>query len=279
MRRNFNLRKRKPGKLNIIDVKNIILSIALFLGLIICIILIIYWNQSSASLEAFAKSNEEFYDLNSDIPFSINKMILFSSATANAKTINFSFGRLDISQFTDIGIYLNKLDSKSNKSIKSLYIDNISVENPNIGTAYLYKKNVENLGEPSFSEDLIITDKIDFNISKSDNVNNSNYEIASDASTPIAIGYYNKNVKEDSILYLDDINMNGTLLKDALIPLSDLASRVSFTINITTENDEQYLCNISFDIPLENEEESIYDEGYITKQINEKNISKFIRIK
>ena len=68
-------------------------------------------------------------------------------------------------------------------------------------------------------------------------------------------------------------------VEDALIPLSDLNSRVSFTLNIITDNDEHYLCNISFDIPLEDEDGTIYNSGYITEQIDEKNISKFIRIK
>ena len=54
---------------------------------------------------------------------------------------------------------------------------------------------------------------------------------------------------------------------------------VSFTINIITNTDEHYICNVYFDIPFEDEEGSIYDTGYSTKELKDNEVSKFIRVK
>ena len=72
---------------------------------------------------------------------------------------------------------------------------------------------------------------------------------------------------------------NGTLLKEASIPLISLNSNISFRINIITNSNEHYICNINFDIPFETENGSIYDTGYITKEFNSNEVNKFIRIK
>ena len=78
--------------------------------------------------------------------------------------------------------------------------------------------------------------------------------------------------KNNEILY------NGTLLKNAILPETTLNCNVSFRLNITTNNDAHYICNISFDIPFEDESSSIYETGYITKEFKTNQTSKFIRI-
>lgn len=279
MRRNNNLRKKNSNKIQVLSKQNLILILVLFFLIIICILFNNVLNKSFNSVQAFAEFNQNFVNLNSNIPFSVDKIILYSNATANAKTINFSFANLDISQYCDIGIYLKQLDANSDISIKSLYINDISIIKPQVGTAYLYRKKVTDLGKASFSDSLIVDGQINFNVVNSKDVNYDNYELLSDASSPISIGYYNKNIKENYIAYVDNLAFDGTLLKDALIPTSDLSSKVSFTLNIIANDDEHYICNISFDIPLEDENGTLYDNGYITKQINEEHISKFIRIK
>ena len=86
----------------------------------------------------------DFSNLNENIPFSIRKIILFSSATADGKTVNHSVLNLNISQYCDIGIYLSNNDIE-NTQIDSLFINHIYVSSPELGTPYLYKKNVEEI--------------------------------------------------------------------------------------------------------------------------------------
>ena len=76
-----------------------------------------------------------------------------------------------------------------------------------------------------------------------------------------------------------EILYNGTLLKDALIPKSSLNCTIAFSINIITDTDSHYLCNVSFDIPFEDEEGSIYDTGHVTKEFSSNETNNFIRIK
>lgn len=278
MRRGINIRKKKKIILNELNkkvLKLLTLSVAV---LSICIVIYVFFIQ-----DIFIKVNLEqdslyFSSLNETIPFSLRKIILFSSATAESDSIN-QLLSLNISNYCDIGIYLNTLENK-NISISSLYIDNIVTSTPEIGTPYLYKKSVTDLGRGSFNEDNIISNRFDFNvISLENSINYNNYEIYCDGSTPISLGFYNKDIKTDFITDKSEILYNGTLLKDAAIPLTSLNCNISFTINIITNSNEHYICNVNFDIPFENENSSIYETGYITKEFNSNETNKFIRIK
>lgn len=276
MRRGINIRKRKRIILNEANKKSLKIISILVILLFICINIYIFHIQNIVIKKSFENDSINLADFNKEIPFSLSKIILFSSATAHADSIN-QMLNLDISQYCDIGIYLNNTD-KENTVISSLFIDNISISNTEIGTPYLYKKSISNLGKSSFTEDTIIQDTFYFNIISTDTqINYDNYELLDNGSTPISLGFYNKNVKENFITDSEQILYNGTLLKDAFIPQSSLNCNISFTINIITANNEHYICNVNFDIPLEDEKGSIYDVGYITKEYNL--INKFIRIK
>ncbi len=278
MRRGINIRKKKKIILNEINKKSLKLLAILLSILTICVIIYIFFIQDIFIKINLEEDSTNFSTLNDNIPFSINKIILFSSATAETGSIN-QLLSLNISNYCDIGIYLNKTDL-INCSITSLYIDNISTSSPELGTPYLYKKKVSDLGRCSFDQNNIIKDRFDFNIINTENeINYSNLELYCDGSTPISIGFYNKNIKTDFISDNSEILYNGSLLKEALVPLSSLNCNVSFRINIITTSNEHYICNVSFDVPFENENSSIYTEGYIIKEFNSNETSKFLRIK
>lgn len=277
MRREINIRKKKQ----LIKKKNNkLLQIIMFLIflLIICFIIYLSFFQETFKNKDLEKETLDFSELNENIPFSIKEIILFSSATAQSGSINQQL-ILDISQYCDIGIYLNKISDEATL-ISSLYIDNIVIDNPEIGTPYLYSKKISDLGKCSFDENNIATDTINFSIiNTDDNPNHDNYEIYNDGSSPISLGFYNKNVKSEFFPDNSEILYNGTLLKHASIPLSGLKCQISFKLNIITTSNEHYVCNINFNIPFENEKGSIYDTGYITKKITNNETNKFIRIK
>lgn len=279
MRRGTNIRKRKRIISRNINTKSLKLLTLLIVFLVITIFIYIFFLRNTLINKNFTEENLDFSILNENIPFSLRKIILFSSVTATGNNVNHSVLSLDISQYCDIGIYINNNDNE-NTCIKSLYIDNIVISSPELGTPCLYKKVVSDLGKCSFVEDSIINDRFDFNvISKDSQINYTNYEIFNDASTPISLGFYNKNIKENFLTDNTEILYNGTLLKDALISTNSLNCNISFTINIITTSDEQYLCNINFDVPIEENGESLYDIGHITKQISNEGMYRFIRIK
>lgn len=276
MRRGINIRKKKKIILKALNKKAATALILSSIILIFCFIIYVFFVQNIFIKTNLEKDTSYFASLNSEIPFSIKEIILFSSATAEAGSVN-QLLSLDISQYCDIGIYLNTLDNT--KSISSLYIDNISLSSTEIGTTYLYKKNIGDFGKSTFSESNIISDKFNFNIiDLNDDINYNNYEIYCDGSTPISIGFFNKNVKTQFIAEKSEILYNGTLLKDALIPLASLNCNISFTINIITGSNEHYICNVNFNVPFEDQNGTIYETGYVTIKLNSNETNKFIRV-
>lgn len=279
MRRGINIRKKKRIILKDTNKKALQLLILLSIVLIVCVIIYVFFIQNFFIKKSFEKDSIGFSNLNETIPFSLNKIILFSSATANTNDINHSVLSLNISQYCDIGMYINNTN-KENTSINSLYINNISISTPELGTPCLYKKKVEDLGKCSFDENSIIQNEFYFNVIDSNiEINYDNYEIYNNGSTPISLGFYNKDVKKDFLTDATEIGYNGALLNMASIPQTSLKCNVSFTINIITNSDEHYICNVNFDIPFEDEEGSIYNDGYFTKEISSEETSKFMRIK
>jgi len=278
MRRGINIRKKKKLVFNEINKKSLKLLTLLIIILIICTSIYFLFIQDIFIKKNLEQDSISFSSLNENIPFSLNKIILFSNVTAESGSLN-NLLSLNISNYCDIGIYLSNMCNE-NILISSLFIDNISIESPELGTPYLYKKIVSDLGKCSFDEQNIINDKFDFNITNhKQNINYNNYELSSDGTTPISLGFFNKDIKTDFIYDNSEVLYNGTLLKKAAIPLTSLKCNVSFTLNIITTSNEHYICNVSFDIPFEDNASSIYDTGYITKEIKNNETNKFIRIK
>lgn len=278
MRRSINIRKKKKIVSKELNKKSLKLLSLLSIILIICIIIYTFFIQDLFIKVNLEQDSMNFSSLNETIPFSLQKIFLFSSATAESGSLN-QLLSLDISQYCDIAIYLNKIPDE-NVSISSLYIDNIITSTPEIGTPCLYQKSISDLGKCSYTKENIINDNFYFNvINNENNINYNNYEIYSDGSTPIALGFYNENVKTDFITEKSEILYDGTLLKEAFIPLISLNCNISFTINIITNTNEHYICNVHFYIPFEDENGLIYETGYVTKEFSSNETNKFIRIK
>lgn len=278
MRRGINIRKKKQIVMKETNKKILkIISILIFL-IIVCITVYFSFFQDLSIKNSLEKDGMNFSEANEKLPFSLKKIILFSSATAEGDSVNQQLC-LNISQYCDVGIYLNKIQDE-NILISSLYIDNIDINSPEIGTPYLYKKRISDLGKCSFDENNIINDTVSFNIiDSSAELNYDNYELYSNATSPISLGFYNKDIKTNFFPNNSEIYYNGTLLKDASIPISSLKCNISFRINIVTNSNEHYICNINFDIPFEDSDGLIYDNGYITKEFESNQLNKFIKLK
>ena len=59
------------------------------------------------------------------------------------------------------------------------------------------------------------------------------------------------------------ITYDGTLLKKCNISLEDISARISFDVNITNHLDQEFKATLSFDIPLNDNEKALDNDGNI----------------
>lgn len=209
--------------------------------------------------------------------FKINKIILFSSASAINQNTNFQKNNwvLDIFEYTDIAIYFSKPDTLTSKNA----IKNLSISNAKFNTSNnkfspaLYYLDARNFGTDAILSDYKIEDTLEFTVLNFDNKDNSimyNTPIFfSDLSNPITLKFTNTLLKNYSIENNQKLIFDGTLLSKTPLKLHNLKASLSFDINITNYNNEIYSANLNIDIPLENNEKNIYDgEIYKTQNMN-----------
>ena len=210
---------------------------------------IIYQNKKNYELELIT-----FQEKNSECIFEISECILYSSANAiNSSVAGRPYWDLSICQYTDIGITINNqvtyIGDYNKNTIKNLYIDNINFNYPILGEPSLYYKDPEYFASSKVDKESLISDYHSFNI----------------LSPNITLTYVNNNIINNYILdaSVGKITFDGSLLELANIKLEAIQCKVSFNVNIINAMDELYICNIYFDIPLED----IYN-GYTVKNLN-----------
>ena len=251
----------------------IILIITLF------IVFLLYYNFVFSvvfSRNAFANQVINIADDNESSIFNIQKVSIYSSATATNASKEQALKNMSISQFSDISIYIDNTSTISEltneNTIKELYIDNISISsfnNSNIGTKVLNYKNplnfgkYENIDEPQ-------NDRIDFNIvntnSENENTDYSKPTFYTDCSNPITLGYENKDIVKNYSVNdnQNTVSYNGKLLKEANINLDDINYNLSFRINIFNNLNEKFVYNMDLDVNLNDDNGGIYN-GYVYK--------------
>lgn len=141
----------------------------------------------------------------------------------------------------------------------------------NYGNPKLYFKSINQFAKSDIIEENVIADKLDFAISAEDEADLDTPTLYNNLANPITLSYVNQNVKTDYTITntKDAITYDGSLLKKCNIPLSSLSCNVSFDIFITNNLDQEFKCSVFLDIPLENDDISIY-EGILklTKETN-----------
>lgn len=181
--------------------------------------------------------------LNEESAFRVNKIALYSSANGAPSEELKEYWEVNVCQYTDIAIYVEKLQDKT---IDRVYIDNINIENgPQIGTANVYKKSIENFGK--FEQVNETFESLEFNVSQDDEA-----DFLDDCSVPITVSYVN-NLQEDYIITNngEQLEYNETILKKAKILTSELEAQISFDVNIIDKDNSKYTCKISLEIPIE----------------------------
>ena len=277
----FSRTRKKRKKIN--TNKQIIFLIIVFIAIIILCLLInlIYTkHKAKTNFESDLLSSNDYSDT-----FSIDKIVLYSSANATSNETSRNLWNINVYQFTDMAIYLNNNSESSLSSkntIKELYIDNIKYSPlPEKGTPELYYKAIDNFGIPSLKDENLVQDKLNFKIINSkDTLDTNTASFYETCQTPITLQFVNKDIKANAIIPNtgEALVFDGSLLSKTNIALNNIKTSISFNINLTNNLDEKYVYNVNFEIPLEDNEHSIY-EGNIKKEITEFSNNKFLKLR
>lgn len=256
----------------------ILMTIVAIILLIVVIISYRYIYKREMAKVTYAEESEKFAEENQAPIFKIDKIILYSSANTTDNSENEELKNLDISQFTDIEIYINNKGNSSEltaeNTVNSLTIDNIKISSADYsGKKILNYKNPKNCGKYVELENYK-DDTIKFKVNTNNTQNEfSNYEeniFYTDCSNPISLGYINKNIITNAaITSTGALSLDGSVLKLANIDLKKLAATIEFTIHLTNNYNESFFCKLKIDNELEEKatNESIYT-GYFMKIIN-----------
>lgn len=193
----------------------------------------------SNSVSNFEKKSSIFY---------LDKIYCYSSATGINNSEGKAMWDVNVSQYTDIALYLginnvknnleNNLeenlqvvDTSAKYSISKIYIDKINFSNTNTGNLNLNYIPILNFGLISDDELAISNEqqsKINFNIV--DSTDSLLNDIVSEPSIdnhfilPITLRYLNQNIKNGHVInnIEDSLSFDGSILKRSSIPLSSI---------------------------------------------------------
>ena len=270
--------------------RKLILLIDIIL-LIVSIFAYKYIYKVETSKLIYANQSEKFVEQNISPIFRIDKIVLYSSANwidnSNGKLRN-----IDISQFTDIEIFINNLDTVNSltaeNTVSKLYIDNISIETKEEnGEKILNYKNPLSSGKFVDLENYYdgkIEFKIPLNNEENENVDYNENIFYTDCSNPISLGFVNKNLLTGCMVDGTNasISGNGTILQMAGVNIDDLKAVLKFSIHIVNNYNEEYVCNVEIENDLSSDkegEDGIYS-GYIMKVLDTRdNKYNFLKIK
>lgn len=206
---------------------------------------------------------------NQNTIFKINKITFFSSCDAKNKNISSSnFTIENLYQFTDMALFISSPSTEKTleNTLNKVYIDNINFsKSPSLGTPSLYYKNIANFAKSDIISTNLINNKLDFSISTEDQANLDTPTLYNNLANPIVLSFVNENIKSDYTITdtSKPITYDGSLLKKCDVLLNSIRTNFSFDIYITNNLNQEFKCTVYIDIPLETENNSIYN-GNIT---------------
>ena len=171
---------------------------------------------------------------NQETVFTLDKIILTSSANAIDNSENKNLQDLSIYQFTDIAVYIGNGEELTNENtVKKLYIDNIAITTrTKKGIQSLNYKNFQKFGK-SDGLNSNTPEKIEFNIVYTNEENTkANYDeptFYTDCSNPITLGYLNSDIVTGYKMGENtSVSFDGKILKSAGIELKDIECNIRF---------------------------------------------------
>ena len=211
-------------------------------------------------------------------PFSINKIVYFSTANAESSiNQNSSFTINNLYQITDIAIFINNNANgiyTNENTLKKVTLSDIKFNlSPSSGEPNLYYKNLNDFAKNVYDNNQKITESIVFDTTSENEIDYSSPVLYNNTANPITLCYVNSNIITNYTLAdtISNLSYNGNLLKQCNITLNSIACKVSFDIIIENNSDETYTCPICLNIPLSTENSTLYDGSLtLTDKVNYK---------
>lgn len=248
--------------------KNLLIVIIVILLVFIFFVSFFIFNRHMLKAN-FENDILPFASKNQNTIFKINKITFFSSCNAKNKTAsNSNFTIEDLYQYTDIALFITSTSEEKTleNTLKKVSINNIKfTSSPTLGEPKLYYKNINNFAKSEISEENLINENLDFNITSEDEVNLDKPTLYNNLANPIVLSYINHNIKTDYTITDTSTPMtyDGSLLKRCNILLNNIACSFSFGVYVTNNISQEFKCTIYIDIPLDLDNQSIYN-GNIT---------------
>ena len=161
-------------------------------------------------------------------------------------------------------------EKNSENTLKKVWINNLRYNTkPKVGEVNLFYKNINNFAKSDLVETNQINDSLDFEITSESESNLDNPILYNNLANPIVVSYINSNIKSDYTMTDTSIPItyDGSLLKRCNVPLDSLNCSFTFDIYIINNLDQEFKCTAFINIPLEDNEKSIYD-GNVIQKIN-----------
>ena len=208
--------------------KNLLIVIIVILLVFIFFVSFFIFNRHMLKAN-FENDILPFASKNQNTIFKINKITFFSSCNAKNKTAsNSNFTIEDLYQYTDIALFITSTSEEKTleNTLKKVSINNIKfTSSPTLGEPKLYYKNINNFAKSEISEENLINENLDFNITSEDEVNLDKPTLYNNLANPIVLSYINHNIKTDYTITDTSTPMtyDGSLLKRCNILLNNIA--------------------------------------------------------
>lgn len=261
--------------------RKIILTILTIFLIFIFILLLSFIFNRYSNKKNFEDNLLAFANKNVNTIFTIDEIIMFSSADAEYKTNTANnFTIQNLYQYTDIAIFLENNSDENNleNTLKSVSISNIKFSNsPKLGTPNLFFKSINDFTKNDIITENPIKDSFEFSVSSSDNSDLNSPTLYNNLANPLTFSYINTNIKPDYTItdISSPITYNGSLLQRCNISLEDISCRLSFDINIINNLDQKFKTNLSINIPLSTDDNSIYNGSLILKNDTKYNFYRY----
>lgn len=182
-----------------------------------------------------------------NMPFRISEMLVISSAEECEKPENPDGYKwnININQYNDIYINLEKSDNTDTSYIEKISIENIKIEALEGTNVNAYMPNNDEKKNFSYDDEHKIKEKLIYNAGET----NDYKKLEVEKQRGIVLF---RIVNQDIAEYISnddgELKNDGTLLKIADVPEDKMKLKVNFDIVITT-NETQYRGNITLDLP------------------------------